>query len=179
MSLWKLYIIYNSNELNSAVNDMTKILFDSAFSVFGRSVLQRNDTKEERPNNEWFDNNCVIARDNFHRIRNFYFHHPTDANRQSYVLSRNNYNKLKRKAQFSYKRRKGIELCDIANTEPKKFWSAVNRKTKYKCKVVSDIMLKHFESLLGDDPPALCDEVLNLINNIKFNDIIYLTWMLK
>ena len=29
-------------------------------------------------------------------------------------------------------------------------------------------MLKHFESILGDNPPDLCDEVLNLMNNSVF-----------
>ena len=32
-------------------------------------------------------------------------------------------------------------------------------------------MLQHFENVLGSKPPALCAEVINLLNDHDFNDI--------
>jgi hypothetical protein len=32
-------------------------------------------------------------------------------------------------------------------------------------------MLQHFEHVLGSSPPALCAEVINLLNDHDFNDI--------
>ncbi|CAC5403656.1 unnamed protein product [Mytilus coruscus] len=163
--------ITNTNDLNHAVKEFTKILFDSAHKVFGRSLLMRQDEIKVRPNNEWFDNNCAIARKDFHVARNFFLRHPSDVNQKAYVISRNNYNKMKRKAQFKYKRRKGIELCDLASTEPRKFWSSIKRKVNNKCKIDNETMMKHFESILGDSSQDLCEEVRNLIDNTVFDDI--------
>ncbi|CAC5374204.1 unnamed protein product [Mytilus coruscus] len=142
-----------------------------AHKVFGRSLLMRKDVIKVRPNNEWFDNNCAIAREDFHVARNFFLHHPSDVNRKAYVISRNNYNKMKRKAQFKYKRRKGIELCDLASTEPRKFWSSIKRKVNNECKIDNETMMKHFESILEDSSQDLCEEVRNLIDNTVFDDI--------
>ena len=163
--------ITNTNNLNHAVKEFTNILFDSAHKVFGRSLLIHQDEIKVRPNNEWFDNNCAIARKDFHVARNFFQHHPSDVNRKAYVISRNNYNKMKRKAQFKYKRQKGIELCDLASTEPRKFWSSLKRKVNNKCKIDNETMMKHFESILGDNSQDLCEEVRNLIDNTVFGDI--------
>ncbi|CAC5391032.1 unnamed protein product [Mytilus coruscus] len=102
---------------------------------------------------------------------NLFLHHPSDVNRKAYVISRNNYNKMKQKAQFKYKRRKGIELCDLASTEPRKFWSSIKRKVNYKCKIINETMMKHIESILGDSSLDLCEEVRNLIDNTVFDDI--------
>ncbi|CAC5374406.1 unnamed protein product [Mytilus coruscus] len=140
----------------------------NAHKVFGRTLL----ICKVRPNNEWFDNNRAIARNDFHVTRNFFLHHPSDVNRKAYVISRNNYNKMKRKAQFKYKRRKGIELCDLASTAPRKFWSSIKRKGNYKCKIDNETMMKHFESILGDSSQDLCEEVRNLIDNTVFDDIM-------
>ncbi|CAC5397788.1 unnamed protein product [Mytilus coruscus] len=97
--------------------------------------------------------------------------HPTDTNRHSYVTTRNKFNKAKRNAQFNYKKRKGLELCNIAKREPRKFWSAVKPKNRSNCLVENDEMLNYFEKILGSNPPELCDEVLHLLNNTDFGDI--------
>ncbi|CAC5387736.1 unnamed protein product [Mytilus coruscus] len=86
-------------------------------------------------------------------------------------FNRNNYNKMKRKAQFKYKRRKGMELCDLASTAPRKFWSSIKRKGNYKYKIDNKTMMKHFESIPGDSSQDLCEEVRNLIDNTVFDDI--------
>ena len=93
--------------------------------------------------------------------------HPTDTNRHSYITTRNKFNKAKRNAQFNFKKRKGIELCNIAKREPRKFWSAVKPKNRSKCLVENNEMLNYFENILGSNPPELCDEVLHLLNNTE------------
>ena len=78
---------------------------------------------------------------------------------------------MKRQAKFSYKKRKGLELCNIAKTEPKKCWSSVKPKSRSKCLIDSNTMLQHFENVLGSNSPELCDEVINLLNDHDFDDI--------
>ncbi|CAC5423263.1 unnamed protein product [Mytilus coruscus] len=164
--------ISNADDIKSAVSDVSNILYNNAFKVFGRSILIRDKTNTDRPDNEWFDVKCASARDQFHRARNFFFRQPTETNRLLYVTERNNYNKVKRKAKFNYKRRKGEILCNVAKTEPRKFWSAVRKnKRNTGCKIDNASMLKHFESILGDNPPELCDEVLNLMSNSVFENL--------
>ncbi|CAC5386911.1 unnamed protein product [Mytilus coruscus] len=162
-------------DLNSRIGESDDVLSNDnlnlAHKVFGRSLLMRQDESKVRPNNEWLVNNCAIARKDFHVARNFFLHHPSDVNRKSYVISQNNYNKMKRKAQFKYKRRKGIELCDLASTEPRKFWSSIKRKVNNKCKIDNETMMKHFESILGDSSQDVCEEVRNRIDNTVFDDI--------
>ena len=163
--------IASVNDMNSVVRNISDILYKYAFEVYGRSVLIRDNANPERPNNEWFDEKCVTARRNFHSARNFFQQHPSDANRHSYISARNLFNKTKRKAQAIFKRRKGIELCKIAKTEPGKFWSAVRPKRKTKCVVDNETISKYFENVLGADPPELSEEVLNLINNDHFENV--------
>ena len=59
----------------------------------------------------------------FHNVRNLFSRYSTEANRHLCVSVRNNFNKVKRQAKFNYKRRKGLELCNIAKTESIKLCS--------------------------------------------------------
>ena len=59
----------------------------------------------------------------FHNVRSLFSRYSTEANTHLCVLVRNNYNKVKREAKFNYKRRKGLELCNITKTESKKLCS--------------------------------------------------------
>ena len=59
----------------------------------------------------------------FHKVRSLFSRYSTEANRHLCVLVRNNFTKLKREAKVNYKRRKGLELCNIAKTESKKLCS--------------------------------------------------------
>ena len=42
---------------------------------------------------------------------------------------------------------------------------------KTNCEVDNELMFRYFENVLGTDPPDLCDEVLNLLNNVSVDDI--------
>lgn len=129
-----LFLLVNDissvDDMNSAVRKITDILYDCAFDIFGRTVLIRDNNNSERPNNEWFNEKCEKARQHFHKARNFFQRHPTDINKLSYVVARNSFNKIKRQAQYTFKRRKGMELCNIAKTDPRKFCSALKHKSK-------------------------------------------------
>jgi hypothetical protein len=159
------------DDMNFVVRNISDILHKYAFEVYGRSVLVRDNAIPERPNNEWFDEKCATARRNFHSARNIFQRHPSDANRHSYISTRNLFNKTKRKAQAICKRRKGIELCKIAKTEPRKCWSVLRPKRKTKCVVDNETISKYFENVLGADPPELSEEVLNLINSDHFENV--------
>lgn len=107
------------------VRELTRTIYDSAFKVCGNSILIRDEKTSELSQNEWLDNKCIKTRAEFHSARNIFSRHLNEANIHFYVSSRNRYNKVKRQAKFSYKKkkkkRKGLELCNIAKTEPKKF----------------------------------------------------------
>ncbi|CAG2221325.1 unnamed protein product [Mytilus edulis] len=159
-------------DIHNAVREITRIIYDSAFKVFGHSVsINKNIDRQNRPNNEWFDENCKNARKTFHVTRNFFLRHQTEANRSEYVIARNSYNKVKRKAQYNFKRKKGLELCSIAKTNPKKFWSTLKPKNKSKCVADNEAMFSYFENVLGMNPPELSDTVLDLLNNTYFDGV--------
>ncbi|CAC5404292.1 unnamed protein product [Mytilus coruscus] len=135
-------------DIHNAVREITRIIYDSAFKVFGQSVsIHKSIDRQNRPNNEWFDENCKNARKRFHVTTKFFIRHQTDANRSEYVIARNSYNKVKRKAQYNYKRKKGLELCSIAKTNQKKFWSTL----KSKCVVDNEEMFNYFENVWSND----------------------------
>ena len=161
----------SSENVNNAVKEISRILYDNAFKVFGKRILIDNSTNKKQQKNEWFNCNCERKRRTFHSMRNFYQRHPTDANRYEYILARNDYNKSKRIARTRFKRAKGIELCEIAKTNPRKFWSAVRPRRPPTNLVDNDLLTNHFENLLGSNPPDICGEVINLIDSSFFNDI--------
>ena len=51
-------------------------------------------------------------------------------------------------------------------------------RRKFKCPVDSDNLLKHFENILGGNPPDICEEVLNLLENDQFLMIFILTHLI-
>ena len=53
-------------------------------------------------------------------VKGLFSRYSIEANRHLCVLVRNNFNKVKRQAKLNYKRRKGLELCNNAQTESKK-----------------------------------------------------------
>lgn len=57
----------------------------------------------------------------FHNARSLFSRYSTEANRHLCVSVRNNYNKVKTQAKFNYKRRKGLELCNITKRNPKNY----------------------------------------------------------
>ncbi|CAC5374704.1 unnamed protein product [Mytilus coruscus] len=163
----------SADDVNNAVREINRILYYSAFAVFGKTVLKRSPTYVKRHDNDWFNQNCASARQDFNYARNFYQRHPTDANRQRYILARNRYNRTKRLAVTNYKRAKGQVLCEFAKSDPRKFWSAFKPMNKNKCLADSDLLINHFEQLLGGNPPDIYEEVLNLIETNSFlNDIV-------
>ncbi|CAC5388880.1 unnamed protein product [Mytilus coruscus] len=75
----------------------------------------------------------------------------------------NSFNKAKRQARARFKRRKRIEQCTTAKTDPRKFGSTIKPKNKSHCSVDNDVLFNHFETILGDNPPYICNEVLDLL----------------
>jgi hypothetical protein len=94
-------------DVHSAVRELTLTIYDSAFKVCGINfILIHDDKTSEITQNEWFDNKCIKDRAEFHYARNFFSRHSNEANRHLYVSARNRYNKVKRQATFSYKKKK-------------------------------------------------------------------------
>jgi len=74
--------------VHSAVRELTRTIYDSAFKFCGNSILIRDDKTSELTQNEWFDNKCIKARAEFHYARNIFSRHSNEANRHLYVSSR-------------------------------------------------------------------------------------------
>lgn len=164
--------IENTDSVNHAVREITSIIYDCAFNVFGKTFVENGaNVINKRIDNEWFDNDCKVARDNFHSTRNFFQRHPSDINRQIYISSRNNYNKAKRTAKFKFKRSQGHELSRLAKVNPRQFWSKVRPKRKSKCVANIDTMYEHFKNILGSEQCELSNEIKTLIDSININEL--------
>ena len=58
--------IQDSISANNAVRDITKIIYDCAFSTFGRTCVANILGAKKLGENDWFDNNCKLYRNEFH-----------------------------------------------------------------------------------------------------------------
>ncbi|CAC5393226.1 E3.1.11.2 [Mytilus coruscus] len=52
----------SADDVNNAVREINRILYDSAFAIFGKTVLKRSPTYVKRHDNDWFNQNCASAR---------------------------------------------------------------------------------------------------------------------
>lgn len=66
---------------------------------------------------------------------------------------------------------KGIEIIQLARTNPRQFWSKIKPKNLTKCKVESNLMFNHFKNVLGSPASELPEEIVALVDNINVNNL--------
>lgn len=103
--------------------------------------------------NQWYDKKCSDARYEFKQARNAFLKNKNLDNRHRFVSARTKYNRIKNKAKRKHKVKEGQNLCNLAKSQPRKFWKSI--KSKYKRKslqsesLTADSLLEHFQSVLG------------------------------
>ncbi|XP_071150251.1 uncharacterized protein [Mytilus edulis] len=162
----------NDNEsANNAVNVIPDVIFKCALDVFGKTSVKKHLSKHKLSTNDWFDHSCKLFRSEFHQARNRFQRYPSNPNRQLYVSTRNEYNKVKRKAKTRYKRVRGQELTRLAKVNPREFGSKVRPKGRSRCAADAKDIFEHFKNFLGAEPGDLSEEVKTLIDNIRSEDL--------
>ena len=66
-----------SESVNGLVNDLGRVLLDTAETVFGKSKKKLHNPDHE--NKPWFNNECRIKRDAFHKSKSTYNKAKSDA----------------------------------------------------------------------------------------------------
>ena len=64
------------------------------------------------------------------KARNTYNRNKSSVNRMTFTRWRSMYNKVKKKAMYEYKSRKGKRVYNLAKSNPKCFWSALKKYYK-------------------------------------------------
>ena len=152
--------------VDHVVQSLTRYLHDTAFDVFGKTSCNTNYAPQHKKvRNEWFDETCVNAQQEFKSARNIFNRSKNEETRINFTRARTRFNRIKRKAKQKYKIKEGRRINSMAKSQPKKFWQ--NIKSTFKKKQ------ERAETLTSDDLheyfKAMFDE--NLENDISDQDL--------
>jgi exonuclease III len=149
--------------VDSAVASVTDILYDSAFSVCGKTLIKGgvSTNREKYAHSQWFDESCKLEKHSFRKAVSDYNVDRSEVTRQQLVIGRRRYNRAKRLAKEKFNVRERAELSNLAKNSPKSFWKHF-KKNKSKVGTSSSPTLDefhaHFKDVLGGDKPLVSDE---------------------
>ena len=117
------------------ISSFTKIVRDISFKCFGKKVKVPPNIKFTRSKkSEWFNDEYKEAKKIFFIAKKRYLKNKTVDNKVLFLESRSFYSKVKRKAKFNFYNNEKAKLYNLSKSNPRKFWSHVN---KYRCKKVN------------------------------------------
>ena len=164
----------NTKPIEHMVQHFTRFLHDSAFVVFGKTTSSKShSTKQVNKNNEWFDENCQKAKQDFKNARNNFNRMKTDETRLSFTCARTGFNRTKQKAKKKFKIKEGNQINSLAKKQPQEFWKNI-KATYWKPRENAnsqtlDNLHDYFKSLFGEAPTGHhFDE--NTFNETQSND---------
>ena len=157
-------------DVGHVVQDFTRFLHDTAFEVFGKTFTDSSYTAQRKKvQNEWFDENCSKARQDFITARNNFNRLKTDESRLQFTRTRAQYNKVRRKAKQKFRFNEGQRISKLAKSQPKQFWKNINKTYKKKQEQADtlsvDDLYNHFKSMFGEPRE---DEAQNDYNENDF-----------
>lgn len=160
--------------IDHVVQDFTRLLHDNAFDVFGKTCSSKSrPTHHVNANNEWFDNNCQNAKQEFKTARNNFNRMKTDETRINFTRARTKYNRVKRKAKAKFKIKEGQRINNLAKKQPRKFWknikSTFKKSSENSTSLTVEDLHDHFKSVFGEEP-AENDFNENIFNQTEFNE---------
>ena len=103
---------------------------DMAFQILNDAgaVKTIKTTTKNTAKNEWFDNECEMAKENLLNLGRLRTRLPDNANiRLGLNASRRMFRKLLRRKKYKYQNRKYDDLCKLKSENPKDFWRAAKK----------------------------------------------------
>ena len=119
-----------------------------------RIFVHRNQKKQK-----WFNKECYYERINFKRLRNIYCRDKTLENIHNLVFARSKYNKTKRKARATFKKRESLKINNLAKSNPRSFWKSIRNCTTKTVdsaySLTTDHLYEHFREIFGEQSPSV------------------------
>ena len=142
--------------VDHVVQSLTRYLHDTAFDVFGKTSFNTNYAPQHKKvRNEWFDEACVNAQQEFKSARNIFNRSKNQETRINFTRARTRFNHIKRKAKQKCKTKEGRRINNIAKSQPKKFWKNIKSTFKKKQEraetLTSDDLHEYFKAIFDEN----------------------------
>ena len=116
----------NSEPFDIVVQNVTRILHDNAFKVFGKTFDSSNyTTHKKKVHNDWFNEEYTSAQREFKTARNNFKRSQTEESRKHFMRARTRFNRIKKKANHKFKINEGLRVNNLAKSNPRKFWKNI------------------------------------------------------
>jgi hypothetical protein len=154
------YIVNNLNcnnrELvNNALNDFTKVLRSVTDPLFSKRCHVKSDYSFDDvfpvKHADWFDQECVNARNVYTEATRLFNSCKSDSNRIQLCESKKQYKHLIRKKKNAFKKQKMLELEKLKKNKPKDFWKYFKKKAHNFNSGISLEEFKNYFSNLSND----------------------------
>jgi len=166
-------IIGNEVDLNTGVERLSNILYDTSFSLNGSAKVIHSKSKPKisrKLKSPWYDENCETARKEFRHANKAYSRHRTAENQEILLTKRRLFRIAKRRAKFKYNNAQKTKLNDLAKNKPQQFWKEIKkfRKNNKAGKVSKEDFYNHFKGLFSDSDLFQNDDVESNVNNDEY-----------
>ena len=155
--------------INNSVSSLNEIITAAAMRTFHpKKVIRPRKNRVKTKGQKWFNKECLKHRRIFRKASEMISKHPFDKNlRTKFVKSRSEYQKVRRKAEKSYRGNLTKALLEVGKSDPRMFWDIVDKMNKWGKekrdpgeKISPSIWKKHFERLLNSE-----DDKQNIVSN--------------
>lgn len=134
--------LVQSADVSLCVQNLTDLIYETCFSVFGKSISSRPKVKSKKAH--WFTNECRRAKSNFLASKRIFKNYPSEENRTILAADKKEFRKIKRKAERIHLRNMKRKMSDLSRNSPKQFWEKVNDFRKGKVSSSDEISLNEF-----------------------------------
>ena len=135
--------------INRIVDQIENLFTSSAKQSFGIKSTIHN---EDNGHKKWFDNECRVARNAYHRIRKLYNKHKTTYYKNLLKTVSKEYKCKISKSVKNFKNQRVQKLRNLKTSNPKEFWKIINSVDKRSYQMPPlDEMHNFFKNLNSDD----------------------------
>jgi hypothetical protein len=170
---------YSISAVNEISDDISCIFEKCSRESFG--TVHKTTFKHRRQfKHEWFDQNCRIMRNQYHRIRRIYNKNKNTYNKKLLKDISKQYKNILRKSHNKYNNVKIENLRKLKNANPKEYWRIINNASKNNAqpnaslsdlynyfKQVNEVQLNNDEE---NNQPFIINEELNEEINMPINE---------
>ena len=117
----------NASGINDVVSKIEQLFLNSAKNTFG---VKKKLNEKVNKNKPWFNLNCKMARNEYHRIRRIYNRNKTTENRNLLKIVSKRYKTVMKQSINRFKTERISKLKNLKNAKPKEFWKIINSTDK-------------------------------------------------
>ena len=165
------------DSLDTVVGSFSNLLFNDAFSHFGKTYTQNKkcNSSLNSKSNEWYNNDCKTAKQEFTDATRTYKQNKSHENKINFVRARSRLNKAKRRAKAIYQFEQGQRISKLAKENPKQFWKSVKKQNTSRTPTSESLNTDDFYEYFSEmhkppnneyAPDTNNDDNINIINDL-------------